>query len=140
MDYAQLAGFPAFIETMTVVAVLLFLTPLLFPLPRAMLSANIFMAVGELIDIAFVKHASLASRPHGIASAVSFGAALAFAPSLDMGVLVGVVLFLGLDLYRIMKPRVAPLGRHLVRRNARQWRYLGVHGTEEAGARPDAQY
>jgi len=105
-------GMSQVITAVTVFVVLLFLTPLLYHLPQAVFGAIIMMAVVGLINVAAVKHAWQANRPDGIASVVAFAATLTFAPNLDRGILVGVVLSLGFYLYRTMKPRVAQLGRH----------------------------
>jgi SulP family sulfate permease len=95
-----------------VLVALLFLTPLLYHLPQAVLGAIIIMAVTGLINVSAVKHAWQASRHDGMAALVTFVATLAFAPHLDSGIMVGTVLALGLYLYRTMTPRVAVLGRH----------------------------
>ena len=95
-----------------VLLTLLFLTPLLYHLPQAVLAAVIIMAVIGLINFGAVKHAWLASRHDGIASIVTFVATLAFAPHLDNGILVGAGLAVVLYLYRTMQPRVAILGRY----------------------------
>jgi SulP family sulfate permease len=95
-----------------VLLTLLFLTPLLYHLPQAVLAAVIIMAVIGLINFGAIKHAWQASRHDGIASIVTFVATLAFAPHLDNGILVGAGLAIMLYLYRTMQPRVAILGRH----------------------------
>lgn len=95
-----------------VLLTLLFLTPLLYHLPQAVLAAVIIMAVIGLINIDAIKHAWQASRHDGIAAIVTFVATLVFAPHLDNGILVGAGLAIALYLLRTMTPRVAILGRH----------------------------
>jgi SulP family sulfate permease len=94
-----------------VLITLLFLTPLLYHLPQAVLAAVIMMAVIGLINPKAVKHAWEAQPHDGVAAVVTFLATLAFAPHLDNGILVGAGLAIVLYLYRTMKPRVAILGR-----------------------------
>ncbi len=94
-----------------VLITLLFLTPLLYHLPQAVLAAIIIMAVIGLVNFSAVKHAWEANKHDGIASVVTFIATLAFAPHLDNGIMVGAGLALILFLLRTMKPRVAQLGR-----------------------------
>jgi SulP family sulfate permease len=94
-----------------VLLTLLFLTPLLYHLPQAVLAAVIIMAVIGLINFSAVKHAWHANKHDGIAAVVTFVATLAFAPHLDNGIMVGAGLAIGLYLYRTMSPRVAILGR-----------------------------
>ncbi len=107
-----LTGMSSVFTALMVLVALLFLTPLLYHLPQAVLGAIIIMAVTGLINVSAVKHAWQASRHDGIAALVTFVATLAFAPHLDSGIMVGTVLALGLYLYRTMTPRVAVLGRH----------------------------
>lgn len=107
-----LTGMSSVFTGLLVLMALLFLTPLLYHLPQAVLGAIIIMAVAGLINVQAVKHAWQASRDDGVAAVVTFLATLAFAPHLDTGIIAGAVLALGLYLYRTMTPRVAVLGRH----------------------------
>jgi len=95
-----------------VLLTLLFLTPLLYHLPQAVLAAVIIMAVIGLINFGAIKHAWQANKHDGIAAVVTFVATLAFAPHLDKGIMVGAGLAVMLYLYRTMSPRVAILGRY----------------------------
>jgi SulP family sulfate permease len=104
-------GMAAVITALFVLIALLFLTPLLYHLPQAVLAAIIIMAVIGLVNFGAVKHAWHASRHDGIAAAVTFVATLLFAPHLDNGIMVGAGLAILLYLYRTMEPRVAQLGR-----------------------------
>ncbi|MDH5484268.1 MAG: sulfate permease [Gammaproteobacteria bacterium] len=105
-------GFSSVVTAMLVVVTLLFLTPLLYHLPKAVLAAVIMMAVFGLINFSAVKHAWKTSRHDGIASVATFVCTLGFAPHLEKGILIGAGLALGMYLYRTMKPRVAMLGRY----------------------------
>ncbi len=91
---------------------LLFLTPLLYHLPQAVLAAVIMMAVVGLVDFKAIKHAWHTHIHDGIAAVITFVATLAFAPHMDKGIMIGAGLAIILYLYRTMKPRVAILGRH----------------------------
>ncbi|MBI5901506.1 MAG: SulP family inorganic anion transporter [Rhodocyclales bacterium] len=105
-------GMSSVITAAFVLLTLLFLTPLLYHLPQAVLAAVIIMAVIGLVNFGAVKHAWQANRHDGVAAVVTFVATLAFAPHLDKGIMVGAGLAIGLYLYRTMTPRVAILGRH----------------------------
>ena len=105
-------GMSSVITAAFVLLTLMFLTPLLYHLPQAVLAAVIIMAVIGLVNFAAIKHAWQANRHDGIAAVVTFVATLAFAPHLDKGIIVGAGLAIGLYLYRTMTPRVAILGRH----------------------------
>ena len=104
-------GFSSVVTAMVVVITLLFLTPLLYHLPQAVLAAVIMMAVFGLINIRAVKHAWRTNKHDGMASIVTFGATLGFAPQLEEGIIIGAGLAIILYLYRTMSPRVAILGR-----------------------------
>ncbi|MBI5330429.1 MAG: SulP family inorganic anion transporter [Betaproteobacteria bacterium] len=105
-------GMSSVFTALFVLLTLLFLTPLLYHLPQAVLAAIIIMAVIGLVNFQAVKHAWHANRHDGIAAVVTFIATLAFAPHLDNGIMVGAGLALVLFLMRTMKPRVAQLGRY----------------------------
>ena len=94
-----------------VLITLLFLTPLLYHLPQAVLAAVIMMAVVGLVNFRAIKHAWHAHKHDGVAAVVTFVATLAFAPHLDKGIMIGAGLAIVLYLYRTMQPRVAILGR-----------------------------
>lgn len=105
-------GFSSVVTAMLVVITLLFLTPLLYHLPKATLAAVIMMAVFGLINFSAIKHAWRANKHDGIASFITFAATMGFAPHLDLGILIGAGLAIMFYLYRTMSPRVALLGRH----------------------------
>lgn len=112
VDAGALTGMSSVFTGIFVLLTLLFLTPLLYHLPQAVLAAVIIMAVVGLVNFAAIRHAWHANRHDGIAAAVTFIATLAFAPHLDNGILLGTGLAILLYLLRTMKPRVAILGRH----------------------------
>ena len=112
MNSGAKTGMSSVITALIVLVALIFLTPLLYHLPQAVLASIIIMAVIGLVNFQAVKHAWQASKHDGIAAVVTFFATLAFAPHLDSGIMVGAGLALGLYLYRTMSPRVAILGRY----------------------------
>jgi high affinity sulphate transporter 1 len=112
INAGAVTGMSSVFTGLFVLLTLLFLTPLLYHLPQAVLAAVIIMAVAGLVNFGAVKHAWQASRHDGAAAIVTFVATLAAAPHLDNGILVGAGLAIGLYLYRTMTPRVAILGRH----------------------------
>jgi SulP family sulfate permease len=105
-------GFSTVFAAVVVLVTLLFLTPLLYHLPQAVLAAVIMLAVVNLVNFKSMVHAWRAHRHDGIAAAVTFIASLAFAPHLDSGILAGAGLAVILFLLRTMKPRIVTLGRH----------------------------
>lgn len=105
-------GFSAVVTGLIVAISLLFLTPLLYHLPQATLAAVIIMAVFNLFKVAPVIYAWRVQRHDGIVAVIAFSLTLLLAPELEWGILAGLILSLGMFLYRSMKPRVAVLSRH----------------------------
>ena len=96
-------------SAIVVAVTLLFLTPLLYHLPQAVLAAVIMMAVISLVQVKGFVHAWKAQRADGIIAVACFCATLVFAPHLDKGILLGVFLSLAVFLYRRMHPNVSTL-------------------------------
>jgi SulP family sulfate permease len=105
-------GMSSVVTALVVLLTLLFLTPLLYHLPQAVLAAIIMMAVVNLVNFRAMTYAWRAHRHDGIAAVATFVATLAFAPHLDNGIVVGACLAVMLFLLRTMKPRIITLGRH----------------------------
>ncbi len=105
-------GMSSLFTAAVVVLTLLFLTPLLYHLPQAVLAAIIMLAVVGLVNFTAIRHAWEAHRHDGFAAVATFVATLVFAPHLDAGILAGAGLAIVLYLYRTMRPRVAILSRH----------------------------
>ncbi|WMP16056.1 SulP family inorganic anion transporter [Thiothrix lacustris] len=105
-------GLASIITGVLVAVTLMFLTDMLFYLPQATLGAVIIMAVINLITIKPIKRAWRVERHDGIAAVVTFLATLLFAPHLEVGILSGILLSLGLFLYRTMRPRFVEVARH----------------------------
>ena len=104
-------GFSAVVTGLVVGAALLWLTPLLYHLPQATLASVIIMAVINLVKVDPIKHAWKVQRHDAIVAVITFVLTIIWAPHLDKGIMVGVLLSLGLFLYRSMAPRVAVLSR-----------------------------
>jgi sulfate permease, SulP family len=105
-------GLSSVITALVVLLALLFLTPLLYHLPQAVLAAIIMMAVIGLVNFKAVHHAWQAHRHDGVAAVVTFVVTLAVAPNLDLGIIAGAGLAIVLYLYRRMHPRVSELARY----------------------------
>ena len=107
-----MTGLSSLLTAVFILLAMLFLTPLLYHLPQAVLAAIIMMAVVSLFNFAGIREAWRAHRHDGAAAGVTFVATLAVAPNLDHGILIGAGLAIALYLLRSMKPRVARLSRH----------------------------
>jgi SulP family sulfate permease len=69
------------------------------------------MAVINLVKVEPIMHAWEVQRHDAVVSVITFILTLIWAPHLDKGIMVGVILSLMLFLYRTMAPRVAVLSR-----------------------------
>ncbi len=111
IDSGAVTGFSSIVTGIVVGITLLFFTPLLYNLPQATLASVIIMAVVNLIKIEPIKHAWKAEKHDGIVAVVTFVLTLAMAPHLEQGIVIGVILAMGLFIYRTMRPRIAVLSR-----------------------------
>jgi len=104
-------GISSLVTTVVVLATLLFLTPLLYHLPQAVLAAVVIMAVIGLVNPRAIVQVWRANRHDCVAAVVTFVSTLVFAPHLDKGIIAGAGLAIFFYLFRAMRPRVAILGR-----------------------------
>ena len=98
-------GFSSVVTAIIVGVTILWLTPLLFHLPLASLAAIILMSVVNLINFASLKHAWKVEKHDGWVGLLTFIMTLIFAPNLENGIAFGVIMSLGLFLYRTMEPK-----------------------------------
>ncbi|MGD2052562.1 MAG: solute carrier family 26 protein [Gammaproteobacteria bacterium] len=111
INAGAITGFSAVVTGLAVGATLLFLTPLLYHLPQATLAAVIMMAVINLVKIEPIIYAWRVQPHDGIVAIVTFALTLIVAPHLETGIVTGVLLSLGLFLFRTMRPRISLLSR-----------------------------
>lgn len=112
LNAGAVTGLASVISGLLVLLTLLFLTGLLYHLPQAVLAAVIMMAVAGLVNFGAIRHAWQTHRHDGIAATITFVATLAFAPHLDLGILTGAAIAIGLFLHRRMRPRGEILAQH----------------------------
>ena len=122
-----ISGLSSVFTSLMVIVALLFFTPLLYHLPQSVLAAVIMMAVIGLINVSGFVHALEAQWYDGAIAIISFLATLAFAPHLDRGIMIGVVLSLMVFLYKSMRPKMAFLSRDA----GQALRCATDHGLEE---------
>jgi sulfate permease, SulP family len=127
LQSGAISGLSSVFTSMTVVIALLFFTPLLYHLPQSVLAAVIMMAVIGLINVSGFVHAWRAKWYDGAISIITFVATLAFAPHLDVGIMIGVVLSLLVFLYKSMRPQVVSLARA----DDEALRCVSTHGLKE---------
>lgn len=86
----------------------LFLTPLLYSLPAATLAATIIVAVTALVDFSVIGKTWKISKGDSIAILVTMFLTLGF--GVEAGVSAGIMVSIGLHLYRTSKPHIAEVG------------------------------
>ena len=86
----------------------LFLTPLLFFLPKATLAATIIVAVLSLLDLGILKRTWDYHRADFTAVAATIALTLGF--GVEIGVSAGVILSIALFLYKTSRPHIAEVG------------------------------
>ena len=97
------------ISAAIVALTVLFLTPLFYYLPNAVLAAIIMVAVAGLFDLKEMKHLWKTDKRDFAMLMVTFAATLVF--GIEEGIAVGVVLSLVLVIYSSTKPHSAELGQ-----------------------------
>ncbi len=102
-------GMASIISAALISLSLLFLTPLFYYLPKAILASVIMVAVFGLINIKEAKYLWVTDRGDFWMMLITFIATLLL--GIEEGILIGVVLSLGLIIYRTTQPHVAILGK-----------------------------
>jgi SulP family sulfate permease len=102
-------GMASIISAGLIILTLLFLTPMFYFLPKAILASVIMVAVFGLIDIKEATHLWKADRSDFWMLAVTFIATLSL--GIEQGIGVGVVLSLAMIIFRTTRPHVAQLGK-----------------------------
>jgi len=105
-------GWATVCAAVVVLAVLLFLTPVLYHVPRAVLSAVVVMAVAGLVKPHIFRPLWRINRVEALTALLTFAVTLATAPRIYWGVLTGVVLGLAHFLYHRLHPRIIEVGLH----------------------------
>lgn len=102
-------GLAAIISAALIALTLLFLTPLFYYLPKAILASVIMVAVFGLIDLKEAKHLWQTDRADFWMLVATFVGTLSL--GIEQGILIGVALSLGVVIFRTTLPHFAVLGR-----------------------------
>ncbi len=102
-------GMASLISAALVVLTLLFLTPLFYHLPRAILASIIMVAVFGLIDFREPRFLWKSHRPDFWMLVITFVATLGL--GIELGIGIGVVLSLGMVIFQSTRPHMAELGQ-----------------------------
>jgi len=112
IDAGAVTGLSSVVTGLVVLIALLLFTPLLYHLPQATLAAVIMVAVIGLVSVRTFKRIWQVQPVDGLIAGITFMLTLLLAPHLEQAIIAGILLSLGIHLYRTMKPRVAVLSRH----------------------------
>ena len=88
---------------------LIFLTPLLYYLPRAVLAAIIIVAVFGLFDLKTLKHVWVYDKSEAACLLITFFAVLII--GIEWGIFLGALVSIGIHLRRSSEPHIAIVGR-----------------------------
>lgn len=97
------------ISATLIILVLLFLTPVFYYLPQAVLAAIIMVAVAKLVNIQYAVRLFRTNKQEFVLLIVTFIATLQF--GMVEGIVSGVILSILMMIYRIAYPHIAVLGR-----------------------------
>lgn len=97
------------VTAIVVALTLLWLTPLFYHLPKAVLAAIIISAVAGLVDIAEARHLWRISKPDLAVMGITFVATLTL--GIELGIGIGVAASLVSFLRKMSRPHIARLGR-----------------------------
>lgn len=106
------SGWATLFSCALVLVTLLWLTPLLYYVPRSALAALVIVAVAGLLQPGALLRLWRVSRVEAVISGVTFVLTLATAPRLYWGVLTGLVMNLSHFLYQRLHPRIIEVGLH----------------------------
>ena len=133
LQAGAITGLSSAFSSAVVLITLMLLTPLLYHLPQSVLAAIIIMAVINLVNPRGFIHTWHVQKYDGTIAIITFVFTLAFAPHLDKGIMIGVVLSLGHFLFRNIKPDMAILSlcqdgtyRNADRRGLEKCRHIAV--------------
>ncbi len=102
-------GLASIITAGLIALTVLFLTPLFYYLPKAVLAIIIISAVLRLIDFPETARIWRFNKTDGISGVFTFFAVLA--AGIQFGILLGILLTIGLYLWRTSRPHLAEVGR-----------------------------
>jgi SulP family sulfate permease len=140
------SGMASIITAGLVVLTVLFLTPLFYYLPKAVLGAIIVVSVMSLIDVKTFIYAWRYDRSEAISLFVTFVAVLEL--GIDNGIFAGVIASMGLYLWRTSRPHIAVLGRlgdteeyrNVLRHQTRTFPHILALRVDESLYFPNVQY
>ncbi len=109
LNSGAVTGVSCLFVSLGALIVLQFFTGALYHLPQPVLAVVVMRATASLINIGEFRRIWAARRFDGLIALVTFAATLFFAPHLDWGIAVGVVISLAAFFFRSMYPQITAL-------------------------------
>lgn len=106
------SGWSTLFTALCVLLCLLFLTDLIYYLPKPVLAAMVIVPVFSLLDFSAFRRILAVSKLDGVIAVVTFLVTLFSMPRLHWGVVAGVGLTMASFLYRRTQPRIVEVGLH----------------------------
>ncbi|MGB0921404.1 MAG: SulP family inorganic anion transporter [Alphaproteobacteria bacterium] len=117
----------AIVTALIILVTVLAFTSLFYHLPQAVLSAIIVVSVLTLVDFSVLKRCWTYDKTDAVSWLATFAAVLAL--GVELGILSGIVISVGLFLWRTARPHVAIVGRV---RDTQQFRNTARHNVDTA--------
>lgn len=108
-DAGANSGLASIITAVLIALTVIFLTPVFYFLPQAVLAAIVMVAVAGLVDVKTFRHVWQYNKADAISFVVTFVAVLAV--GVENGILFGVAVAMLLFIWRSSRPHVAVVGR-----------------------------
>jgi len=100
-------GFASVIAWIIVWFTIVYLTPYLYYLPKAILAAIIIVAVSHLIKIQPIIHAFNSDKHEWYIAVITFLLTLVLSPNVELWILIWIILSLAVFIYHSMRPKLA---------------------------------
>ena len=107
-----ITGLSSVVTSIIIGVTLLFLTPLIYHLPQPTLAVAIIYSVLHLVRFKPILEIWKVQKHDFFVCIIVFSLTLIYAPNLEWGILIGMLLSLGLFVYRNMHPRFIIFSRH----------------------------
>ena len=105
-------GFASVVAWIIVWLTIVYLTPYLYYLPKAILAAIIIVAVSHLIKIKPIMHAFNSDKHEWFIAVITFVLTLFLSPNVELGILIWIILSLSIFVYRTMRPKLAEVSMY----------------------------
>jgi len=104
--------FSGVVTSLTVITTILFLSPFLYYIPLSVLSAIIIVSIANIVDLKKISALWRLNKFDALTAIFTFAFTILFAPQLEYGVFLGIILSITYFFYKNTHPRVAFLSMY----------------------------